>query len=53
MVGKTGIERQYDDVLTGEDGRLLEVVDSLGRSRGEMTREEPRQGKESAADPGL
>jgi penicillin-binding protein 2 len=45
MAGKTGIERQYDDVLTGEDGRLLEIVDSLGRSRGEMTRVEPRQGK--------
>ena len=45
MAGRTGIERQYDDVLTGEDGRLLEVVDSLGRSRGEMTREGPRQGK--------
>ena len=45
MAGRTGIERQYDDVLTGEDGRLLEVVDSLGRSRGEITREEPRQGK--------
>lgn len=45
MAGKTGIERQYEDVLTGEKGRLLEVVDSLGRSRGEMTREEPRQGK--------
>jgi len=45
MAGKTGIERQYDGVLTGEDGRLLEIVDSLGRSRGEMTRVEPRQGK--------
>ena len=48
LVGKTGIENQYDGVLTGEDGRLLEVVDSLGRSMGEMTREEPRQGKKLA-----
>jgi penicillin-binding protein 2 len=45
LAGRTGIERQYDDVLTGEDGRLLEVVDSLGKSRGEISREEPRQGK--------
>jgi penicillin-binding protein 2 len=45
MAGRTGIERQYDDVLTGEDGRLLEIVDSFGRSRGEMAREGPRQGK--------
>ncbi len=44
MIGKTGIERQYEEVLRGEDGRLLEVVDSLGRSRGEMTREEPKRG---------
>ncbi len=44
MIGKTGIERQYEEILRGEDGRLLEVVDSLGRSRGEMTREEPKRG---------
>jgi penicillin-binding protein 2 len=44
MIGKTGIERQYEEVLRGVDGRLLEVVDSLGRSRGEMTREEPKRG---------
>ena len=44
MVGKTGIERQYEETLSGSDGRLLEVVDSFGRSRGEMTREEPRRG---------
>lgn len=44
MIGKTGIERQYEETLRGEDGRLLEVVDSLGRSRGEMTREEPKRG---------
>lgn len=44
MIGKTGIERQYEETLRGVDGRLLEVVDSLGRSRGEMTREEPKRG---------
>ncbi len=44
MIGKTGIERQYEETLRGEDGRLLEVVDSFGRSRGVMTREEPRRG---------
>ncbi len=45
LAGRTGIENQYDAVLTGENGRLLEVVNSLGRSMGEMTREEPRQGR--------
>jgi penicillin-binding protein 2 len=44
MIGKTGIERQYEETLRGEDGRLLEVVDSFGRSQGIMTREEPRRG---------
>ena len=32
-VGKAGIERQYNDVLTGSDGRRVVVVDSLGRER--------------------
>ena len=44
MIGKTGIERQYEETLRGEDGRLLEIVDSLGKSRGEMAREEPKRG---------
>ena len=34
MVGKTGVEREYDDILRGEDGRVYEEVDSLGRVRG-------------------
>ncbi len=45
MIGKTGIERQYEETLRGVDGRLLEVVDSLGKSRGEMAREEPKRGR--------
>jgi penicillin-binding protein 2 len=44
MTGRTGIERQYEEILRGADGRLLEIVDSLGKSRGEMSREEPRRG---------
>ncbi len=32
-VGKAGIERQYNDVLSGADGRRVVVVDSLGRER--------------------
>jgi penicillin-binding protein 2 len=47
MVGKTGVERQYDDILTGEDGRITEVVDSLGRVQAESGgRENPTQGGE-------
>jgi len=46
MAGKTGLERQYDALLTGTDGTLYEVVDSLGRTRGEISRREPVQGRE-------
>jgi penicillin-binding protein 2 len=44
MVGKTGVERQYDDILKGEDGKIIEVVDSLGRVRSEKARQNPVQG---------
>ena len=44
MVGKTGIEREYDRILRGQDGSVYEVVDSLGRVRGETAREKPVQG---------
>ena len=32
-IGKAGIERQYNDILTGADGSRLVEVDSLGRER--------------------
>lgn len=32
-IGKAGMERQYNDALTGTDGRRLVEVDSLGRER--------------------
>lgn len=44
LVGKTGIEKQYDAFLEGTDGRMLEIVDSLGRRKGEISRKEPIQG---------
>jgi penicillin-binding protein 2 len=46
MVGKTGVEREYDDLLRGEDGHVYEVVDSLGRVRGEKARQFPVQGND-------
>jgi len=46
MVGKTGVERQYDDILTGEDGKIIEVVDSLGRVSDVLKRENPVQGSD-------
>jgi len=44
MVGKTGVEREYDEILKGEDGKIIEVVDSLGRVRSEKARQNPVQG---------
>ncbi len=46
MVGKTGIEKQYEPRLAGIKGRLLEIVDNLGRPVGEMARKEPVKGQD-------
>ncbi|MDR1858514.1 MAG: penicillin-binding protein 2 [Treponema sp.] len=46
MIGKTGVERQYDDLLRGENGSETRTVDVRGRrvsSRGE--RIPPKTGK--------
>jgi len=44
--GKTGIEKQYDARLVGDDGKVMEIVDNLGKSRGEMNRIDPGQGRD-------
>ncbi len=45
MVGKTGVEREYDDTLRGDDGYIYEIVDSLGRVLGQTpARVYPTQG---------
>jgi penicillin-binding protein 2 len=46
MGGRAGIERQYDDLLTGQDGAVLEIVDSLGRKRGEKANLMPTPGRD-------
>lgn len=46
LVGKSGVEREYDDVLKGEDGAVYEVVDSLGRVRQQNGHDFPVQGRE-------
>ncbi len=33
VIGKSGVERQYDSLLTGIDGERRVVVDSIGRER--------------------
>ncbi len=45
MVGKSGLEKQYNDYLSGQPGKLEELVDSLGRPQAEINRIEPVQGK--------
>jgi len=46
LIGKTGLERKYEAWLEGEDGKRMEIVDSLGRSHGEYSRIEPRPGRD-------
>jgi penicillin-binding protein 2 len=46
LVGRTGVERVYDDVLRGKDGTVYEEVDSLGRVRRETAHEYPVQGND-------
>jgi len=45
MVGKSGLEKQYNDYLTGKEGKVTEIVDSLGKAKAEISRTEPVQGK--------
>lgn len=44
LVGKTGIEKQYEDRLLGTEGQLLEIVNSLGRVMGKVSEEKPIPG---------
>jgi penicillin-binding protein 2 len=46
LVGRTGVERVYDDILRGKDGVVYEEVDSLGRLRQETGHQYPIQGKD-------
>ena len=45
LVGKTGVEKVYEGILVGTDGKALEIVDSLGRNKGEIARHEPKKGQ--------
>ena len=44
MIGKTGIEFQYEQELAGRKGLVVEVVDSLGRKVKELVRRPPTRG---------
>jgi penicillin-binding protein 2 len=49
LAGKTGLERQYNDILTGTDGMRRVVVNSVGKEvkeLGHLTQQEPIPGKQ-------
>jgi penicillin-binding protein 2 len=46
LIGKTGLEKQYEDRLVGTEGKVLEIVDSIGREIGEVSRVDPIRGNE-------
>jgi len=41
LVGKSGIERQYNELLEGQNGQRLLLVDSLGREVGLLNEKHP------------
>lgn len=46
IIGKSGVEKEYESLLKGEDGKIIEIVDSLGRKRGEVERILPSPGRD-------
>jgi penicillin-binding protein 2 len=46
IVGKSGVEYTYNDMLTGQDGKRLVLVDSRGRLKVELERIEPVPGRD-------
>jgi penicillin-binding protein 2 len=44
LVGRTGIEREYESELVGTSGSDLEIVDSTGRYKDTVLREDPVDG---------
>jgi penicillin-binding protein 2 len=45
IIGQTGIENYYDDILRGEDGSTLILTDAQGRQKKEIKTTPPKQGK--------
>ncbi len=46
LVGKTGLERQYNDTLMGTDGLRRVIVNSVGREMGRLEQKEAIPGKQ-------
>lgn len=45
IVGKTGLERQYNDILMGTDGLRRVIVNSIGKEVARLEQKEPIPGK--------
>ncbi|MDR2149426.1 MAG: penicillin-binding protein 2 [Spirochaetaceae bacterium] len=45
VIGKSGIEKQYDEILRGLSGQEIRTVDVKGRRVGQVERESPVTGK--------
>jgi penicillin-binding protein 2 len=45
IVGQTGVEKNYNEVLMGQDGARLVVVNSLGREISELGEQTPTEGR--------
>ena len=48
LIGKTGIEQEYEGILKGEDGKELFEVDSMGRQVRKLGQTDPVAGKDIA-----
>lgn len=46
VVGKAGIERQYNDILMGTDGMRRVIVNSVGKEVGHLSQQDPVPGKQ-------
>ena len=45
IVGQTGVEKNYNELLMGQDGARRVVVNSLGREISELGEERPQEGR--------
>ena len=46
IVGKSGLERQYNDILMGTDGMRRVIVNSVGKELGHLLQQEPIPGQQ-------
>ncbi len=46
FAGKSGLERQYNDILTGTDGMRRVIVNSVGKEVGHLKEQDPIPGKQ-------